>query len=317
MLSQRAPRSDGIIALMIENDLPAIALIGFGEAGQALAEGLRSEGVTRIAAWDIKFPDASSGAGLRAAAQRLNVRMTKNCVDALPGAEMVVSAVTASSSLEAAESARAGLSSDQFYLDINSVSPNSKRETARALASQARFVDVAVMAPIRPLLHKTPMLLAGVHAAELLPLMRRCGMDARLVGAQVGEASAVKMVRSVMIKGLEALSEECFLAAKAAGIEDRIIASLTQSFPTLDWARIVDYNLERMAHHGIRRAAEMREVAATLEELGVAPLMTHGTIERQQRMGDANLTDAFGGALPQDRHAIMQALTRATKNGLV
>jgi 3-hydroxyisobutyrate dehydrogenase-like beta-hydroxyacid dehydrogenase len=298
---------------MTKRELPSFALIGFGEAGQALAEGLSGEGATRFVAWDILFPDPARGAPLRAAADRLGVRVASSCLDALPGATIVVSAVTASSSLDAAVSVRAGLVAEQFYLDINSVSPNRKREAARLVGDKARFVDVAVMAPVRPLMHKTPMLLAGAHAAGLLPVMQACGMSVQVAGAEVGEASAMKMVRSVMIKGLEALTEECFLAAKAAGVEERIIASLTQSFPTLDWAKIADYNLERMASHGIRRAAEMREVAATLEELGVEPLMTRGTIERQQRTGDARLKDAFGGKVPQDRHAIMQALKDAAK----
>jgi len=132
----------------------------------------------------------------------------------------------------------------------------------------------------------------------------------------VGAAIAMKMVRSVMIKGLEALTQECFLAARAGGVEDRIIASLTQTFPTLDWAKIADYNLERMASHGIRRAAEMREVAQTLQDMGVEPLMTRGTIERQQRTGDAKLKEVFGGKVPASRGEILRALREAAKDGL-
>jgi 3-hydroxyisobutyrate dehydrogenase-like beta-hydroxyacid dehydrogenase len=294
-------------------EMPAFALIGFGEAGQALAEGLRGEGVTRLAAWDILFPDTAKGAPLRDAAARLGVRIASGCHDALAGADVVVSAVTASSNLDAARSAAGGLQPRQFYLDINSVSPKRKREAAQIVGEAARFADVAVMAPVMPLRHRTPMLLAGPAVADLLPLLRRCGMQVEEAGAEVGAAIAIKMVRSVMIKGLEALTQECFLAAQAGGVEDRIIASLTQTFPTLDWAGIADYNLERMASHGIRRAAEMREVAQTLEEMGVEPLMTRGTIERQQRTGDAKLKDAFGGKVPQDRGAILQALRDATK----
>jgi 3-hydroxyisobutyrate dehydrogenase-like beta-hydroxyacid dehydrogenase len=299
---------------MEESRFPAFALIGFGEAGQALAEGLRGEGVTRFATWDILFPDAQRGAPLRAAAGRLGVRIAADCTDALGGADIVVSAVTASSNLDAARSAVPGLAARQFYLDINSVSPKRKREAAAIVGDKARFVDVAVMAPIHPLLHRTPMLVAGAPVADLLPLVRACGMKADEAGAEVGAAVSIKMVRSVMIKGLEALTQECFLAARAGGVEERIIASLTQTFPTLDWAKIASYNLERMASHGIRRAAEMREVAHTLEELGVEPLMTRGTIERQQRTGDAKLKDAFGGKVPEDRAAIMQALRKAAGN---
>ncbi len=300
---------------MGEKKFPAFALIGFGEAGQAFAEGLRGEGVTDVAAWDILFPDPVRGASLREAAGRLGVRLAANSHDALRAADIVICAVTASSNLAAAESAREGLAARQFYLDVNSVSPQRKRAAAQIVGDRARFVDVAVMAPVLPLRHKTPMLLAGPAAAELSPLLRGCGMKVEEAGAEVGAAIAIKMVRSVMIKGLEALTQECFLAARAGGVEDRIIASLTQSFPTLDWARMADYNLERMASHGIRRAAEMREVAQTLEDMGVEPLMTRGTIERQQRTGDLKLKDAHGGKVPEDREMILQALIRAARDG--
>ena len=300
---------------MGEKKLPAFALIGFGEAGQAFAEGLRGEGVSRLAAWDILFPDPVRGAPLREAAGRLGVRLAANCHDALREADIVISAVTASSNLAAAESARDGLADRQFYLDINSVSPKRKREAARIIGARARFVDVAVMAPVLPLRHRTPILVSGPASADLVPLLRGCGMSVEEAGQEVGAAIAMKMVRSVMIKGLEALTQECFLAAQAGGVEDRLIASLTQTFPTLDWAKIADYNLERMASHGIRRAAEMREVAQTLEDLGVEPLMTRGTIERQQRTGDARLKDAFGGKVPEDRAAILRELRKAAGDG--
>jgi 3-hydroxyisobutyrate dehydrogenase-like beta-hydroxyacid dehydrogenase len=300
---------------MGETTLPAFAMIGFGEAGQAIAEGLRGEGVTRLSAWDILFPDPVRGAPLRGAAGRLGVRLAADCPGAVRGADVVISAVTASSNLAAAESACGGLRATQFYLDINSVSPARKREAARIVGDRARFVDVAVMAPVLPLRHRTPMLASGPASDDLLPLLRACGMNVQAVGADVGAAIAIKMVRSVMIKGLEALTQECFLAAQAGGVEDRLIASLSRSFPTLDWAKMADYNLERMASHGIRRAAEMREVAATLEDMGVEPLMTRGTIERQQRTGDAKLKDAFAGKVPEDRRAILQALRKAAKDG--
>lgn len=300
---------------MSGRDLPAVAFIGFGEAGQALAEGLAGEGLRRFSAWDILFPEAERGARLREAAGRLGVRVASGCVDALAGADIVISAVTASSNLAAAEASAPGLAPAQFYLDINSVSPKRKREAARLVGDRARFVDVAVMAPVLPLRHRTPMLVAGPAAAELAPVLRRCGMSVEEAGREVGDAIAIKMVRSVMIKGLEALTQECFLAAQAGGVEDRIIASLTQTFPTLDWAKIASYNLERMASHGIRRAAEMREVAQTLEEMGVEPLMTRGTIERQQRTGDAKLKEAFGGKVPEDRREILRALREKAKGG--
>ncbi|HVL35782.1 MAG TPA: DUF1932 domain-containing protein, partial [Burkholderiales bacterium] len=136
-------------------------------------------------------------------------------------------------------------------------------------------------------------------------------------GEDAGAATAIKMVRSVMIKGLEALTQECFLAARRARVEERLIATLTHTFPTLDWAAMADYNMERMAVHGIRRAAEMREVCETLEELGVEPLLTRGTVAREQRTGEARLKDKLGGAVPRDRHAILDALEKAAGGALL
>ena len=271
--------------------------------------------VTTMAAWDILFPDAARGAPLRAAADRIGVLIARDAVDAVRGADVVFAAVTADSNLAAARDAVPGLQPGQFYVDLNSVSPKRKREAARIAGERARFVGMAVMAPIHPLRHKTPVLVSGPGAAGIVPLLRGCGMDAADVGADAGAATAIKMVRSVMVKGFAALMQECFLAARQAGVEDRIIASLTQSYPKLDWAKLVDYNMERMATHGIRRAAEMREVCETLEELGVEPALTRGTVLREQRTGDARLKEKFGGRVPEDRAAIFEALVKASGAG--
>jgi len=296
---------------------PALAFIGFGEAGQTLAAGFRAEGVASIAAWDILFPDAQGGARLRAAAERLGVRIGRGAQDAVRGADIVFSAVTAASNLEAAGQAAPGLSSAQFYVELNSVSPGRKRQAAEIVGSRARFVGMAVMAPVHPLRHKTPVLVSGLAATDIVPLLQRCGMDVQEVGSDVGAAAAIKMVRSVMVKGLGALTQECFLAARRAGVEDRIIASLTQSYPMIDWAKFADYNLERMATHGLRRAAEMRDVCETLESLGVEPALTRGTVIREQRTGEAHLKEQFGGSVPQDRKAILDALTARDRDPLV
>lgn len=288
-----------------------LAWIGFGEAGQALAEGFRDEGVRGMAAWDLLFPE-EQGATLRFAAERIGVRIAADAQDAVRGADIVFSAVTADSNLAAAESVASALTSRQFYVDLNSVSPARKRRAA-AIASQARFVGMAVMAPIHPLRHKTPVLISGPGAEAVLPLLKGCGMDVTSVGGDAGAATSIKMVRSVMIKGLEALTQEAFLAARKAGVEGELIATLTHTFPTLDWAALVDYNMERMATHGIRRAAEMREVCETLEELGVDPALTRGTVERQQRTGEARLREKLGGSVPRDRAAILDALAAQAK----
>ncbi len=295
------------------NGKPAIAFIGFGEAGQAIASGLREAGIDQIAAWDILFP-VPSGEKLKDAAAVSGVRCAGSAADAVRGADAIISAVTAASSVDAAQSVKAHVARQPFFLDINSVSPGRKQETAKLLGEAARYVDVAVLAPIHPARHQTPMLLAGAHAAAIAPVMSALGMRVTLAGSEIGAAAAIKMVRSVMIKGIEALTLECFLAATRAGVVDEVAASMKNNYPGLDWTKMVPYNLERMASHGERRAAEMEESADTLRELGVEPLMTMATVRRQREMGQIGQQPSVRGALPEGRVAILNAISAAARD---
>jgi 3-hydroxyisobutyrate dehydrogenase-like beta-hydroxyacid dehydrogenase len=270
---------------MPKRNTPRLCFIGFGEAGQAIAAGLRDTGLETIAAWDILFP-APEGAALRQAGDRIGARLAASAADAVRGSDIVISAVTAASSLEAARSIEPHLSGNPYFLDINSVSPGRKQQAEKLLATKARYVDVAILAPIYPARHQTPLLLAGPHAQTVMPLLiDELEMRGAIAGDEVGAAAALKMIRSVMIKGIEALTLECFLAAKRAGIVDEVAASLKNNYPMLDWAKVIEYNLERMASHGIRRADEMDQVAETLRELGLDPLMATATATRQREMG--------------------------------
>ncbi len=289
---------------------PRLCFIGFGEAGQAFASGLRIAGVTQMAAWDVLFPDAA-GARLRAAGEQIGVRLGTSAADAIKGSDIVIAAVTAASSLKAAEQAKPYLSGDQLYFDVNSVSPGRKQQTDKLLAGSARYVDVAVMAPVHPALHQTPVLLAGPHAEAVQSIMQELGMKPSIAGPEIGQAAAIKMVRSVMIKGMEALTAECFLAATRAGVTPQILASLSKSFPTLDWTKIVAYNLERMANHGTRRAAEMEEVADTLRELGIDPHMASATVQRQRQMGALGKGKDIQDAINQGGDETLRAVSAA------
>jgi 3-hydroxyisobutyrate dehydrogenase-like beta-hydroxyacid dehydrogenase len=292
---------------------PRISFIGFGEAGQAIAAGLRGEGFERLSAWDILFPK-SEGAKLKSAGEQIGVRVTSSAQDAVREADIVVSAVTAASSVEAARSVAPHLNGTPYYLDINSVSPGRKRETAALLGDKARYVDVAVIAAILGSRHKTPMLLAGPHAQSVAPLMNELGMQVKIAGDKIGAAAAIKMIRSVMIKGIEALSFECFVAASRAGLLDEVTVSLKNNYPGLDWVKMSEYNIERMASHGERRAAEMEESALTLRELGLDPLMTDAMVLRHREMGTLGKTDAVREAKTQGRDALLDAVSEAKRN---
>lgn len=273
------------------------ALVGYGEVGQILAEDLRRIGLA-VAACDLKAGD-SAGAAMRRHAADNGVSLSDSHSAAVAGADLVISAVTASQTLAAAAACASALKAGAFFLDFNSASPAAKIEAAgRVDAAGGRYVEGAVMTSIPPYRIRVPLLLGGPHAAALEGHLGVLGFDARVASAKLGLASATKMCRSVMIKGLEAMVIESFTAARAWGVEDAVLASLAETFPGIDWERQGAYFFQRVIQHGRRRAEEMREVAQTVREAGLTPWSAAGTAERQAWV--AELAD---GGLFGDRNA--------------
>ena len=258
-----------------------IGLVGFGEVGQILAGDLARAGVRQLIAWDVLFTDGSS---IPSQALRSNeVSAAADAPSAVRGAQLVISAVTAAQGADAACSAVPGLERGAFYLDLNSVSPEMKQEVARIVAaSGARYVEAAVMSPIGPKRIASPILLGGPHAVEFLEFGRLLGFTgARVFSHEVGKASAAKMCRSVMVKGMEALVTESLLTARRHGVEATVLASLQDLFPAADWRKLAQYMISRSLIHGRRRAEEMREVAQTVNNVGLAPHMSAACAARQ------------------------------------
>ena len=274
-----------------------IGLVGYGEVGRILAEDLRKQGVA-VAAYDIKLGTAAD-APLRNHASSLNVSLTRSHVELASQADFIVSAVTASQTVAVAESCASGVKRDAFFLDFNSASPGAKIKAARLVdAGGARYVEAAVMTAIAPYRLRVPLLLGGPSAAALQPLLVALGFDATVASEKLGVASATKMCRSVMVKGLEAMVIESFTTARAYGVEDQVLASLAETFPGIDWEKQGAYFFQRVIQHGRRRAEEMREAAATVREAGLEPWSAAGTAERQAWMADLADAGMFTGSDP-------------------
>ena len=264
-----------------------IGLIGFGEAGGMLAAGLAARGRYQVAVYDIRVEDRDGAQAMRKKAAECGVSLCASAADAARGASLVISAVTASAAADVARQAAGYLRPGQILLDINSISPDSKRANAAAVAAcGAGYVEAAVMAPVHPARMKVPILLGGHQAQAVVALLADADMNLEVVGTVVGEASAIKMCRSIMIKGLEALTVECLLTARHYGVEDRIIASVDGSYPGFGFPALSGYFIERVVRHGRRRAAEMREAAQTVEQAGIVPLMAEAIARRQDAVAD-------------------------------
>ncbi|HMA49645.1 MAG TPA: DUF1932 domain-containing protein, partial [Magnetospirillaceae bacterium] len=158
-----------------------------------------------------------------------------------------------------------------------------KKQSAEIVnGAGGRYVEAAVMAPIGPKRIATPMLLGGPHAEAFLPLGKEAGFAGMsFFSADYGKASAAKMCRSVMVKGIEALLTESLISARHYGVEETVLASLSDLFPVGDWPKLARYMISRALEHGTRRAEEMREVAQTVADAGLTPLLSSATAERQ------------------------------------
>jgi 3-hydroxyisobutyrate dehydrogenase-like beta-hydroxyacid dehydrogenase len=270
-----------------------ITLIGYGEVGRILAEDLRAAGHA-VCAYDSKL-HGEAGNPLRKHASRIGATLAGSHTEAVRGATLVISAVTASQAVPVAEAAAPGLDVGTFFLDFNSASPGAKIRAAGVVnRAGGRYVEGAVMTSIPPYRIRVPLLLGGPDAAALEPVLAALGFAPKVASAQLGVASATKMCRSIMIKGLEAMVIESFTTARHYGVEDAVIASLQETFPAIDWEKQGAYFFQRVIEHGRRRSEEVREVAVTVHEAGLDPHSAAGTAERQAWVADLADAGLFG-----------------------
>jgi len=276
-----------------------IGLIGYGEVGKIFAAGLRAQSdVASVAAWDLRFAQAAHAEAQaeRAHAQAAGVQACAGMAALCAQAQLLISAVTASNTLAVAQEAARSLRAGTVFLDLNSASPGTKRAAAEAIAAAGgHYVEAGVMTSVPPYGLAVPMLLGGPQAAALAPQLQAWGMEAKPVSDQWGVASAIKMCRSVMIKGLEALVIESYATARRYGVEDHVLPTLAETFPSIDWPRQGAYFFSRVVQHGQRRAEEMREAARTVSEAGFEPLMAQAIADKQQGVAEQALAGLFAG----------------------
>jgi len=274
-----------------KDNLMKICFIGFGEAAGAIIGGWGAARAGSIRVFDIKTLDPATSKGIAIRAAALGVKACQTAAEALAGADLVFSAVTADQAVAAVEAYSGAMPKGAVWCDLNSCAPKSK-QTAEAVVAAAggRYLDVAVMAPVYPARNMVPCLVSGPCGDDVTPLLAALPMNVRQVGDEVGRASSIKMVRSIMVKGLEALTAECTLAAVAAGVEEEVFPSLKSGHPYIDMEARSAYNFERTLVHGQRRAAEMDEVAKMLRDLNLPDGMSSATAAWQRYLSDTDIT---------------------------
>ena len=278
-------------------DFHRIGFVGYGEVGKIFSAQLKARpGVSSASAWDLKFADSSMAEAERDHAAGQGIEPRGSMAELCAASDLIISAVTASNTLAVAEEAARHIRPGCVFLDLNSASPGTKQRAAALVdAAGGHYVEAGVMTSVPPYGIRVPMLLGGARAGELAAVLTAWGMDAKAVSAQLGVASAIKMCRSVMIKGLEALVIESYATARAYGVEDHVIPTLAETFPSIDWQRQGAYFFSRVVQHGKRRAEEMREAANTVREAGFEPFMAAATAQKQQWIADEAAAGRFAG----------------------
>jgi 3-hydroxyisobutyrate dehydrogenase-like beta-hydroxyacid dehydrogenase len=295
----------------VNGKLLSIGFVGFGEAGFTIGRGLRSAGIENLFAYDIAADSADRGPLIREGAVAAGATLVSSSEELTGSADVLFSTVTCSAALDAARQTAPYLTGRHIYADLNSVSPALKRDVAAVIHDcGASFIEAAVMAPVQPYGQRVPMLIGGPAATRFADLMTPFGMVLEAIDGPIGKAAAVKMCRSIVVKGVEALLAECVLAATQYDADDKVFASLQETWPGIDWKQLADYTVGRMVVHGERRAREMEEVAETLRAIGVEPMMAEATARRQEWSSRLGLKTHFAADGPHTYREVVELVSR-------
>ncbi len=261
-----------------------ISFIGFGEVGTRFARDLMSHPHVSISAFDKKMNDATTAGSVQDRAKSTRVLLAPTVADAARDATFIISAVTASQTLTAAEAARAALRPGQIYFDVNSAAPSTKQAAAKIIeASGAAYVEGAVMAAVAKPGVAVPILAGGKAAVSMAETLNALGFKITPVAEEIGRASAMKLCRSIVIKGLEALMVDCSEAAKRGNVEAEVYASLAGTYPSIDWRALAATMRERVETHGVRRSEEMMEAAEMIRDVGLDSSLAQAVAAAQRR----------------------------------
>lgn len=288
-----------------------LGLIGLGEVGSALAKGLHEEGLSAIAAYD---PGAAEGPFrdlLQTRAREAGVALVPSLGMLAAQSEVVLCVAPGSRSVAVAEALAPHLGPQHLFADLASATPKVKRAAAALAApSGARLADGSLMGA--PLIdgHRVEIIASGPAASELRDMLTPWGMNIATAGAELGDASGIKIFRSVIAKGLEALLVECLLATEQMGISQAVLDSYSRFLDQRPFAETAGFLVATDVIHAQRRAEEAAMSAEALRDAGVTPLMTEATVARLRSVADLKLKDELGGHVPADYAQAMAAIAR-------
>lgn len=298
--------------------MTTIGFLGFGEVGHAFARGfMASADAPQVLAYDAAPSDSDGGRLVRSRAEDAGAQVCDDVADLVRRSDLVLAAVPSFAAVQAARGATPLLRAGQGYYDLTASHPDTKRELAALVAGVpgVAFADLAIVGPVRVLGHRVPILASGAVSDEHLDLLRGLEMDIDVVSEQPGDASAIKLCRSVFTKGIEALLVETLMVAQRMEVADTVLASIGRTLSSQPFEQAANRYVTGNAVHAARRVHEIEDVVAMLESAGVDPLVTRGTLARMQRSAASGARERFGGEPPEHYSAVIDLYTSVEKQG--
>lgn len=251
-----------------------IGFIGYGEAAFNISLGLRGEGVTGICATDAMMNHEIMGKQVRSRAQEAGVTLVTTNKELAQWADIVFAAVPSSFTMDVCNDVKDCLRPGQLYVDVSASTPATKEAIWEAVkGTGVLFADAAMLGSLPADKHRVPITASGNGAEKFRELMTPYGMRITLAGEKAGSASAIKLVRSIFMKGIAALMIDTMQAADAYGVSEEIVASLSKSLDNIPFRNHLDRLVTGTALHCTRRAAELKGSVAMQEEAGLNPEM--------------------------------------------
>lgn len=286
-----------------------LGFIGFGEAAFGIAKGLKEDGLEKICFFDKFYNQKPMGDLIIKRSEEVDVFLLKSTEDLAKHTKIIFSSVIAKVAIDVAKSISPYLTKDHIYIDSNAASPVVKKEIARIIEEKgSKFVDAALMGPIPTFLHRVPILASGSGAADLKKLMSPYGMKITYLGNEPGQASAIKMFRSIFMKGFVTLLLETLVAADKYNADDIVLDSIAETMDKNEFKETARLLVTRGVIHAERRAFEMNEVIRTLEDIGVSSIMSDATQKKLQWCSELNLKNYFKGEPPEDIKEVLLGL---------
>lgn len=276
-----------------------LGFIGFGEVGYELGSGIKSEGLSEIIAFDPMAKDPKFGGLVKERAEKAGVQLIPTALELVNQADVIIVATPGSRALEAALNVVDALGSGKIYADVSTTTATTKRKIAEAVEKKgAAFVDGAMMGGLSMEHHKVPTLVSGSGSDQFIHLLSPYGMRLTKVSEKAGDAIAIKLVRSIAMKGLAALAVETLEAAVKLGVDQPVLKSIAATLTASSFDEVLDWLVTASAIHAQRQVHEMKDVMAMMTEMGVKPQMTEATVKRLEWLESKKYKESFQGKKP-------------------